>query len=175
MVLFFSEEVEKPGLVELVCNSISDSFELEIELLLLVIIVSMAGDVYDLWLPSHHLFETFKVDGLLANLKVLARTLQDLYESTVLQVRGQLIAACGYQLELLGLIIIDSVYKWFTVKVHQVWLIIRRNGVDRISITLSWHKGKFVSVLRLLLRALLVELLRVVVEILVCSGRYRLH
>ena len=94
MILFFPKEIKKARLVEFISYSISDSLELEIEFLLLITEVSMTRDMYDLRFPGNHLLETFKVDGLLTNLEVLASTPEDLDESSVLKVCCQLITPC---------------------------------------------------------------------------------
>ena len=96
MILFFSKEIKKARLVEFVGYTISDSLKLEIEFFLFITEVSVARNVYDLGFPGHHLLETLKVDGLLTNLEVFARTPQDLDESSVLKVGCQLVTACRH-------------------------------------------------------------------------------
>lgn len=94
MILFFPKEIKKARLVKFVSYSISNPLELEIEFLLLITEVSVARDMYDLRFPGNHLLETFKVDGLLTDLEVLASTPEDFDESSVLKVGCQLVTPC---------------------------------------------------------------------------------
>jgi hypothetical protein len=48
-----------------------------------------------LGLSSDHFFETFKINGLFADLEVFSSTLKDLYQAAIFQVGGQLVTSCG--------------------------------------------------------------------------------
>lgn len=94
VILLLSKEIEEPRLVELVGNSIADSFELEIEFLLLIAEVSVTGNMNDLGPSSDHFFKTLEVDGLFADLEVFSSTLEDLYQTAILQVGSQRVTPC---------------------------------------------------------------------------------